>query len=179
KAARTGGNYLKVLELGEDVLSANPWDLGAQMAMGEAAEELGLLDMAIWLLDQARQKDAQHVGLNRALARLLEKRGLVMQAIKLWELVRKADPSDQEAASKAKDLAASETIARGQYEAVTSQAEQGTALDRSPPAAPPPPPAKGPSTKSSATLPALKDPALAPPPARPAGPPPRPAVGGH
>jgi hypothetical protein len=34
----------------------------------------------------------------------------------LWELVRKAVPDDVEASHKAKDLAASETIAKGQYE---------------------------------------------------------------
>jgi tetratricopeptide (TPR) repeat protein len=92
--------------------------------------------------------------------------------------VRRADPSDQEAASKSKDLAASETIARGHYESATSQAEHETALDHSP-APPAPAPAKSPSTKSSATLPALKDVPPAPP--APSGPvmrPPRPDVGG-
>ena len=34
----------------------------------------------------------------------------------LWQLVKEAHPTDVEAAHKAKDLAASETIARGQYE---------------------------------------------------------------
>ncbi|HTK78696.1 MAG TPA: hypothetical protein VL371_25790, partial [Gemmataceae bacterium] len=42
--------------------------------------------------------------------------GNFAQAIKLWELVRKAVPADVEATHKAKDLAASETIQRGQYE---------------------------------------------------------------
>jgi tetratricopeptide (TPR) repeat protein len=50
------------------------------------------------------------------LARLFEKRGNFAQAIKLWELVRRAVPTDAEATHKAKDLAASETIQRGHYE---------------------------------------------------------------
>lgn len=116
KAAKQGRNYLKVLEHGEEVLGGNPWDIGTQLDMAEAADALGLLDMAVWTLDQARQKDPNLPLLNRALARLFEKRGNFTQAIALWELVRKADPSDVEANHKSKDLAASETIARGNYE---------------------------------------------------------------
>ncbi|HMF10959.1 MAG TPA: tetratricopeptide repeat protein, partial [Gemmataceae bacterium] len=45
------------------------------------------------------------------------------QAIALWELIRKADPRDVEAQDKAKNLAATDTIARGHYDEVvpTSQ----------------------------------------------------------
>jgi tetratricopeptide (TPR) repeat protein len=116
KAARRSRDYLRVLEAGEEVLARNPWDVGTQMVMAEAAEALGLLDLAVWTLEQARQKDAKHVALNRSLARLYEKRGNFTQAIQLWELVRKSDPSDVEAQHKAKDLAAHETITRGGYE---------------------------------------------------------------
>lgn len=116
KAAKHSGDYLKVLEQGEEILARNPWDLGAQMDMAEAALQLGWLDMAIWLLEQARQRDGQNPDLNRFLARLYEQRGNFSQAIALWELVKKADPTDEEAQRKGKDLAASETISRGRYE---------------------------------------------------------------
>jgi tetratricopeptide (TPR) repeat protein len=116
KNAKRGRNYLKVLEHGEDILVSNPWDTDTQMDMAEAADALGLLDIAIWILDQARQKDPNLPTVNRALAWLFEKRGNFAQAIALWELVRKAVPSDVEASHKAKDLAATETIARGNYE---------------------------------------------------------------
>lgn len=116
KAAKRGREYLKVLEYGEQLLSKNPWDLGAQMDMAEAADALGLLDHAVFILDQARQKEPKDATLNRALARLFEKRGNYSQAIALWQLVKEVDPKDVEAAHKAKDLAASETIARGRYE---------------------------------------------------------------
>jgi tetratricopeptide (TPR) repeat protein len=116
KGAKRSRDYLKVLEYGEQLLSKNPWDLGAQMDMAEAADALGLIDHAVFMLDQARQKDPKDVTLNRALARLFEKRGNYAQAIALWQLVKEADPRDVEAAHKAKDLAASETIARGRYE---------------------------------------------------------------
>jgi tetratricopeptide (TPR) repeat protein len=116
-------NHLKVLEYGEQVLVRNPWDIGTQLAMAEAFDALGLLDLAIWTLDQARQKDAKHARLNRALARLFEKRGNFTQAGVLWELVRKVDPKDLEAQGKMKDLAASATIARGRYEEMIHAAD--------------------------------------------------------
>jgi tetratricopeptide (TPR) repeat protein len=84
--------------------------------MAAAADAAGLLDIAIFILTQAREKDASDPTVNRALARLLEKRGNFTEAIKLWEQVRQKVPSDAEAVHKAKDLAASETIQRGKYE---------------------------------------------------------------
>ena len=59
KTALRARDYLKVLEHGEQILVRNPWDVGAQMDMAEAAEVLGLLDLAIWNLEQARQKQAR------------------------------------------------------------------------------------------------------------------------
>ena len=116
KTAKHSGDYLKVLEYGEEILVRNPWDLGTQMDMAEAALQLGWLDLAIWILEQARQRDGADPELNRFLARLYEQRGNFSQAIALWELVKKADPTDEEAQRKGKDLAASETISRGRYE---------------------------------------------------------------
>ena len=121
KAALRAGDNTKALEYAEQILVRNPWDVGALMAMGDAFDELGLLDLAVWSVEQARQIDAKSTAVNRALARLYEKRGNFTQAIALWEMVRKADPTDDEAERKSKDLAASDTIARGGYEeAITS-----------------------------------------------------------
>lgn len=118
RGARRKRNYLQVLEYGEEVLAKNPWDVGAQMDMADAADALGRLDLAIWIMEQARQKDPNFPAVNRSLARFYEKQGSFAQAIALWELVRKADPSDVEAVHKAKDLAATETIQRGCYDQV-------------------------------------------------------------
>ena len=106
KTAKAGRDYLKVLEVGEQILTRNPWDKGTQMDMAEAFEALGLSDLAVFSLDQARQKYPKDLTLNRALARLFEKRGDYQKAIALWRLVQEADPKDLEAASKAKNLAA-------------------------------------------------------------------------
>src|SRR5262249_21385929 len=116
RLARRRGDHLKVLEHGEAILARNPWDTAAQMRMAEAAAALDLPVLAIWLLQQAREKDGQHPGVNRALARLLEQKGYFQQAAALWELVRQAAPRDTEAQDKARQLAATDTIARGNYE---------------------------------------------------------------
>src|SRR5262245_14671627 len=50
KSAKRGRDYLKVLEAGEVILSKNPWDIGAQMDMAEAADALGMTDLAVFLL---------------------------------------------------------------------------------------------------------------------------------
>ena len=126
KTSKASREYLRVLEIGEEILSRNPWDVGTQMDMSEAADALGLADVATWILEQARQKDPMDATVNRALARLYEKRGNFSQAIGLWELVRKADPRDVEAQHKAKDLAANDTIARGNYKAVVGAATEET-----------------------------------------------------
>ncbi len=118
KKARLAGNHLKVLEHAEQILVRNPWDVPTHLAMAAAFQELELNDLAIWILEQARQVDGNVTQVNRFLARLYEKRGNFNQAIALWQLVRKADPTDQEASNKSKDLAASATIAKGRYQEV-------------------------------------------------------------
>src|SRR5262249_35865281 len=112
KAARRAGRYLKVLQHGEEVLARDPWNLATQLEMAAAAEALGMLNLAVWILEEARDRAARDVPLNRALARLYEKRGNLAEAIAQWDLVRQADPSDIEAAEKVTNLAASDTIAR-------------------------------------------------------------------
>ncbi len=123
KVAKRARDYLRVLEYGEQILTRNPWDTGTQMDMAEAFMAVGQLDLAIFSLEQAREKNPKDVTVNRALARLLEKRGNFAAAIKLWQLVRQKVPDDVEAAHKAKDLAASETIQRGRYQQILTPSE--------------------------------------------------------
>lgn len=130
KSAKSRGDYLAALEYAEDVLTKNPWDLGTQMEMAEAFDALGLTDLAVYTLDQARSKYPKDPTLNRALARLFEKRGDFQKAIVLWRIVEKSDPKDVEAAHKSKDLAASETIARGGYEAAVAGTKESPIVGR-------------------------------------------------
>ena len=130
KTAKAQGDYARVLEHAEAVLTRNPWDAGTQMDMAEAFDALGLLDLAVYTLDQARQKYPDDATLNRALARLFEKRGDFTKAIALWQLVQQANPKDVEAAHKAKNLAASETIARGGYQETLSGTKESPVVGR-------------------------------------------------
>ena len=109
-------NYLGALVHAEQVLMRNPWDYQTHLMMAKAFEELEMVDLAIWTLEQLRPLYPRDANLNRPLARLYEKRGIFTQAIALWEIVRKEVPTDLEAQHKVKDLAASETIAKGRYE---------------------------------------------------------------
>lgn len=113
--AKRAGDHLKVLELGEIILTADPWSVGTQIDMAHAAEALGWDEMAVWMLEQARQKDPRDARVNRALAELYERCGNFAQAMVLWGLVSKVNPHDLEAARKHKDLAAQHTIALGNY----------------------------------------------------------------
>ena len=128
KVAQRNRDYCAVLEHGEDILTRNPWDMGVQLAMAEAADAAGIIDIAIFILDQARQKTPKNATLNRALARLFEKRGNYKHAIALWVLVKEVAPDDVEAAHKAKNLAATDAIRRGGYDGGTTEGEivQGT-----------------------------------------------------
>ncbi len=119
RIAQHSGNYPKVLEYGEELLLANPADRNTSLAMAAAADALGFLNLAIWLLEQVWQKDDNTPALNRVLARLYEKHGNYMKASILWELVLQALPQNPEAEQKLKELAAQDTIARGQYQAAT------------------------------------------------------------
>jgi tetratricopeptide (TPR) repeat protein len=126
--ARQAGRPLKVLEYGEKLLTRNPWDIEVQIDMAEAAERLGLTSLALWILEQAWNKEMHTPALDRALARLYERRGLYAEAAKLWKLVLRADPDELEAHRKVNDLAAKETIARGLYEEMV---ESRTGRERS------------------------------------------------
>jgi tetratricopeptide (TPR) repeat protein len=108
--------HIRALELAELVLMRNPWDRGTHLRMAQAFDDLGLLNLAVWTIEQIRGVHPHDPRVNRPLARLYEKRGNYTQAIALWELIRKAVPHDVEALHKVKDLAASATIAKGRYE---------------------------------------------------------------
>ncbi len=116
--------YLVALQEGEQILQRAPWDVPTQMVMSEAAAELEQIDLAVWFLEQARQTNPKDPKLNRALAILYEQRGNFNQAIALWQLVHEAVPADTESWQKVKDLAVSDTIARGNYQGAIDHADQ-------------------------------------------------------
>lgn len=93
-------DHRRVLTLGETILAWNPWHLRTQQIMGESAEALGLMDVAVFILDQARHKYPRHAGLNRSLARLFERVGKTALAANLWMVICEQSPEDVEAAHR-------------------------------------------------------------------------------
>jgi tetratricopeptide (TPR) repeat protein len=158
KALLGARDYTGVLEVGEKVLTRNPWDVGVQMDMASAADSLGLLDVAVWCLEQARQKTARDSSLNRALARLYEKRGNFAQAMALWQIIQADNPADIEGLHKIKDLAAHDTIARGRYDPANPGGGEGSGLRPGQPAqnTAPVPETAAANTPRPASEPALK-----------------------
>jgi serine/threonine protein kinase len=114
-AAKRPDQWRKVLDDGEKLLVSRPSDLPTQMAMAEAAQQLGLVHLATWMLEELRRQNPHHQQAYRALALLYEKQRRYGEAIAVWEEVRKLAPHDGEAARKINDLAAADTIARGNY----------------------------------------------------------------
>lgn len=123
RTAHLAGRYLEVLHLAERILVGNPWDVATQVELAETAEVLGLTDVAVWSLEQARHADPERPDLNRRLARLYERRGQFTQALALWELVRKSAPADEEACGRLQAASAAAASSAG-----TSVDEQAAAL---------------------------------------------------
>lgn len=115
----------EVLVLGETVLSKDPWEIQTQLLMGQAAERLGMRQMAVFIVEQARQKNPHDPKVNKPLAQLYERLGAFTQAIAAWQLVAKYAPSDRDALGKAKDLAAMHTIQKGGYEERSHTSAEG------------------------------------------------------
>jgi cytochrome c-type biogenesis protein CcmH/NrfG len=85
------------------------------MTLAQAAEGLNLIRLASWMLEELRRNHPHHLPAYRALATLYEKQRQFSSAIGVWEELRKLTPEDREAARKINDLAAADTILRGNY----------------------------------------------------------------
>jgi tetratricopeptide (TPR) repeat protein len=115
RAARASGDWRRVLENGEDVLARQAEDVDTHREMAEAAEQLGLPHLAMWLLEQARELLPHNTDLMRSMARLYENRRKWKPAIALWERVLRNEPDDIEARHKINELAVSDHLAKGKY----------------------------------------------------------------
>ena len=104
-----------MLERGEEVVAHAPRDVQTHLSMARAAEALGLPRLALWLTEQARIQAPGNPAALRALAHFHGRQGSLGQALKAWALVLQQVPDDPEAQRKMNDLAAQETIERGNY----------------------------------------------------------------
>jgi serine/threonine protein kinase len=115
RSARNAGDHRKVLEFGEELLSRLPGDVPAQIDMAESAEALGLMDLALWLLEEARRHAPDDHTVLRALALVYEQMKRFAKAIPIWEQIQEADPGNVEALAKIRELSVSDTLSRGRF----------------------------------------------------------------
>jgi tetratricopeptide (TPR) repeat protein len=115
RAARKEGDHRKVLEHGEELLTRVPGDISTQIEMAESAEALGLIDLAVWMMEDARKQAPNEINVLRALAEAYERQKRFPRAIGVWEQVRQADPADAEASAKIRQLSVCDTLVRGKY----------------------------------------------------------------
>jgi serine/threonine protein kinase len=116
RRARAAGEYRTVLERGEEILARQPADVDTHLEMAAAAAAADLPDLAVWLLEQAREQAPDSVVLLRALARQYEQARDRQRAIAVWEAVQKLVGDDEEARKKINGLAVDDHIARRKYQ---------------------------------------------------------------
>ncbi len=115
RSARNAGDHRKVLEHGEELLTRLPGDIPAQLEMAESAEALGLMDLAVWMMEDARRQAPNDLHVLRTLAGQYERQKRFPKAITIWEQLREIDPSDVEANAKIRQLSVCDTLARSKY----------------------------------------------------------------
>lgn len=115
RAAVRAGEWRKVLEHGEELLVKLPGDVPTQLDMAAAASALGLRGLATWMLEEARSGAANDVSVLRALAEVYAEDRRYNQAIAVLERLRQLVPDDNSFGARIRELAVSETLARGNY----------------------------------------------------------------
>lgn len=115
KAVKSRGRHAEVIEILEDVFVVNPWDVSAAWESAEAAEHLGLLNLAQWLVESV-QNVTKDVNFHKYAGHIHETCESWAKAIQCWETVRKLSPNDQEVSRKINALSANSTIKRANYE---------------------------------------------------------------
>lgn len=133
RAERAKKNWSNVLAVCEEAFLHNPWDIEASQLAAEAAEQLGLKALAMWLIESVYPQAADDAGFLRYAAHIYELNESWPKAITCWEKVRKLQPSDEMASRKINSLSASATITRSGLGAAIEKSK--AAAERAPSAA--------------------------------------------
>jgi len=123
RSARSKQNWAHALEVCEEAFVNNPWDVGAARVAAEAAEGMGLLSLAQWLVESV-QHNSKDVDFFKFSAHIHEENQSWNKAIACWEQVKKLSPNDQDANRQINALSAAGTIKRaGLDDALDRRAE--------------------------------------------------------
>lgn len=117
KTARLSKDWATVDLAAEEGLQLNPWDVGFNIDVGDAAKARGHGEVAVFAYQEALKREPGHKELNRSLGELLEERAEYKQAADCWRRILKLDPMNGEARSKITQLDAKGVMDRGGYEA--------------------------------------------------------------
>jgi tetratricopeptide (TPR) repeat protein len=100
EAARQAADSRQMLRHGEAALAHDPEDIATHREMAEAAAQLTLGHLQVWLLKQACKQEPRNVDLLRRLARAYEQNKEPGKAIAVWRVLRKVRPEDTESAAR-------------------------------------------------------------------------------
>lgn len=125
-SARKKEKYAHAVEVLEDAFTNNPWDVAAAREAAESFEMLELYPIAQWYMESVQgEVGAKDADFHRHAAHVHELCEVWPKAIASWEAVKKIDPFDEDAERKIKNLAASATMKRANYEkAIETAAEK-------------------------------------------------------
>jgi tetratricopeptide (TPR) repeat protein len=129
KKAQLTKDWPSLDKAAEEGLKINPWDATLNAAVGEACQNIGLADVAIFGYEEAIKANPDSKDYNRAYALLQEERGNYQEAIVCWRRIYKMDSLDTQARSKMTQLEADTVINRGGYEGAESTRDVKTGYD--------------------------------------------------
>ena len=116
----------------EEGLQVNPWDLGFNTDVGDAAKALGYPEVAMFAYEEVLKKDPGNKEVNKSLALVLEERGEYKRASDCWRRILKQEPTNGEARSKITALDTKGVMDRGGYEGADSTRGVMAARTKSP-----------------------------------------------
>lgn len=131
KKSRLQKDWNAMIQTAEDGLAVNPWDPSLNAELGDALNNVGFEDPALWCYERAVNKDPNNKDYLRTAGKLYESRGKYDEAIEAFTKVARIDPLDGEARQKVVSLTAQKTVHRGGYEhAEDARAVQKNLNDR-------------------------------------------------
>lgn len=109
-------NPEKAMESAEQMLNANPENVNGHKILGAAAEELELLQTAVFAYDAVRKLEPKNTENIKALMKVYIKTGQSEEAIRIGDAAYRANPSDDEVQALIKKASVEQTMEKGRWE---------------------------------------------------------------